>query len=100
MYLKIPIETLLVSPKTPLEEVMQTIGRGNKQIALVVDGERRLIGTITDGDIRRAILNDTPMSAVASEVAHTSFTVGNPDMDRSEVFELLRSQKVRHLPLV
>ena len=39
---------------TAVENIQQSAVGG---IALVVDAERRLIGTVTDGDPRRAILN-------------------------------------------
>ena len=42
-------EQTLVSAGTSLREALETIDRGGCQIALVVDGERRLLGTLSDG---------------------------------------------------
>ncbi len=50
------LSQFLVSPESSIREVMACIDRNAKGIALVVDGDRRLLGTVTDGDIRRAIL--------------------------------------------
>ena len=100
MYLNIPIQRLCVSPTTTLRQVIETIGLGNKQIALVVDEEQRLLGVMTDGDVRRAILRSVPMDAPAEEVMQTSFTAGKQGIGFDEVFHLLRSDKVRHIPLV
>jgi predicted transcriptional regulator len=41
----------------PVLEAMRVIDLGSAQIALVVDSENRLLGTLTDGDIRRGLLN-------------------------------------------
>ena len=46
----------LVSSSMTLRQTIEAITAGNLQIALVVDAENKLLGTITDGDIRKAIL--------------------------------------------
>src|SRR3989344_7367564 len=53
------LQKYLVSPGSSIREVMECIDRNTKGISLVVDEDRKLIGTITDGDIRRAILAGT-----------------------------------------
>ena len=45
-----------VPPATPILKVVEAIDAGAMQIALVVDPEDHLLGTVTDGDIRRGIL--------------------------------------------
>ena len=51
----IDISSLQLTLGTPVMEAMRVIDRGSAQIALVVDDENRLLGTLTDGDIRRGI---------------------------------------------
>lgn len=51
-----PWRTLLLSPGATILEALKKISDGSVQIALVVDEIERLIGTVTDGDIRRGIL--------------------------------------------
>ena len=38
------------------------------RIAIVVDEERRLLGTLTDGDVRRALLRHQPLDIAVSQV--------------------------------
>jgi dTDP-glucose pyrophosphorylase/CBS domain-containing protein len=59
---------LFVDEDTPLREVLACINAGARGIALVVDPEGRLIDTVTDGDIRRAILADVALDAPARQV--------------------------------
>ena len=42
-------------------KVLKAIDEGGCQIALVLDDEKKLVGTITDGDVRRSILNRKTM---------------------------------------
>jgi CBS domain-containing protein len=57
------LESLFISTHASIREAMAVIERaphlsGLSGIALVVDEERRLLGVVTDGDIRSAILHD------------------------------------------
>jgi len=52
------IENFTISPSSSLREVLERIGKNAKGIALLVDEQGRLITTVTDGDLRRAILAD------------------------------------------
>jgi len=100
MYLDIPIEKLCVSPETPLLTVVETIQCGEKQIALVVDEQQHLLGLITDGDVRRAILHNIPMESPASEIMQRKFIAGLNGMSLFEICELMQLKSVRHIPLV
>ncbi|MBU2044085.1 MAG: nucleotidyltransferase family protein [Candidatus Omnitrophica bacterium] len=56
------VKKVFVSCDNTIEETLTVIQRGGVGISLVVDDQQRLVGTITDGDIRRAILNKIPLS--------------------------------------
>ena len=100
MYLQIPIERLFVSSKASLHDAIQTIQRGAKQIALVVDENQHLLGTITDGDIRRAIVCGRSKDSLAEEIMQQSFTVATQGTNSVEIFELMRVRSLRHIPLL
>ncbi len=100
MYLDIPIEKICVSPETALRAVVKTIQLAEKQIALVVDEQKHLLGLITDGDVRRAILNNITMDSPASKIMQRKFIAGQKDMSIFEICELMQFRSVRHIPLV
>lgn len=50
------IESYLVKLNTSLRDAIASIDVNGKGIVLVVDNDRKLLGTISDGDVRRAIL--------------------------------------------
>ena len=53
----IDFRQILVSPDCDIQNAVEAIDRGKIQIALVVDKTQRLLGTVTDGDVRRGLLN-------------------------------------------
>lgn len=100
MYLSIPIEDLCVSPSVTLREAVTVLQNGAKQIALVVYGNRRLLGIITDGDLRRAMLRGASMDEPITSIMQPSFTAGRSDMRASEIFNLMQEKSIRHIPLL
>jgi dTDP-glucose pyrophosphorylase len=96
---------LLVTPSMSVQQVMECIDRNAKGIALVVDEEFHLIGTITDGDIRRSILSgmnlDLPVQQVLDrrQPHPTPFTayIETPD---SELLHMMTERDIRHIPLL
>lgn len=100
IYLNIPIEKICVSPEMSLRMVVETIQQGEKQIALVVDNLHRLLGLITDGDLRRAVLENVPMDTPASEVMQSSFIACKHGISLFEIYEIMQVKSVRHIPLV
>ncbi|MDO8607467.1 MAG: nucleotidyltransferase family protein [Phaeospirillum sp.] len=91
---------ILVGPNTPIIDVIKILDLSAAQIALVVDGDRRLLGTITDGDIRRGILRGERLEAPAATIMNPKPRVASPAMPPHERLALIRGGKLRHLPVV
>jgi dTDP-glucose pyrophosphorylase len=86
--------------KVSFGDAIAFLDRSGFQIALLVDAQERLIGTITDGDIRRGLLRGLGLEAPASEVAQTSPLVVPPDLDVAAVLQIMRANKILQLPIV
>jgi dTDP-glucose pyrophosphorylase len=93
--------------KKALLPINSTIGQAIRnleesalQIAVVVDGEATLIGTITDGDIRRGMLRGLSLDAQISQILNSSPLVVPVSVGRSLVLQLMRANKVRQLPAI
>jgi len=92
-------EHILISPSATLREALAVIDRGAIQIALVVDDERRLLGTLSDGDVRRALLRGAPLESathLAMQASPTTAPVGSP---RAVQLKLMQSRGIHQLPL-
>lgn len=59
---------LLIGPTASLTEAMKHIDKNERGIVFVVDDDRRLLGSATDGDIRRSIIDGGELSAPVKEV--------------------------------
>ncbi|WP_319577736.1 nucleotidyltransferase family protein [uncultured Desulfobacter sp.] len=67
------MESIIISPDNTVLDAIRVIdGVGTILTALVADENHKLLGTVTDGDIRRGILNRISMDAPVKEVMHTN----------------------------
>jgi len=65
------LSELLVGESDTLESVMRQIDRTGKGIVFITDADGSLVGTVTDGDIRRAILDGTGLEAPVNRVMNS-----------------------------
>lgn len=81
-------------------DAIQAIDRGRMQIALVVNENGHLIGTVTDGDVRRGILSGLALSAPAGSIMNISPVTGDAGMTNEQMLSLMRMKDIHQLPLV
>ncbi len=91
---------IAVSDKNSLLEVMQVIDQGVKQIALVVTGDNHLLGTVTDGDIRRALLKGLSLDSPVSQCMNTNPVTGLIHESPSSWQRSMQKQALRNLPVL
>ncbi|QHW32612.1 CBS domain-containing protein [Paenibacillus rhizovicinus] len=94
------IEDIFVSPTASIIEALQIIDRGSVQIALVVDEEQRLLGTITDGDVRRGILRGISLESPLSLVMNREPRTAKLDMDRDMILSVMQYLNLRQFPVL
>ncbi|MEO1750162.1 nucleotidyltransferase family protein [Thiofaba sp. EF100] len=92
--------SILLKPEDSIHRAIEVIDQGAKRIALVVDDAGKLLGTVTDGDIRRGILRHLPLSAPVAEVMNTQPRVLPRHYSREEAMRLLGSAQVLQVPIV
>ena len=91
---------VLISKNTSIREAIKVIDEGALQIALVVDTDRRLLGTVTDGDVRRGILKGIGLEEPAARIMNPTPTVAQEQKSREEILELLRQKSLHQVPVL
>ena len=90
----------LVSSSTSLRQTIEAITEGSLQIALVVDSEGKLLGTVTDGDIRKAILAGKDLDITAGEAMRSQPITSESKTPRAAILKLMRQKRIHQMPLV
>lgn len=94
------LEKCFASKDASIIEVIEIIDKGCLQTALVVDEERVLLGIVTDGDIRRAIIKKIDLKSSVAEImnAHPIFVYEGQTKD--EIRNLMSKKIVHQVPVL
>lgn len=92
--------TLLVAGGGTIADAIRIIDRAGAQICLVVDGFGKLLGTVTDGDVRRAILHSIALDSPITQVMKRNPVTAGVSESSEELLERMTVSWVRQLPLV
>lgn len=95
------VSHICLSPHSSIRQAIECIDQSGLGIALITDADYRLVGTLTDGDIRRAILAgftlDSIIAGILPESAPIAASYGTNSAD---LLHLMKSKVVRHIPLL
>lgn len=91
---------ILISPNTSIIQTMEIIDASSLQFAAVVDEEMCLLGTVTDGDIRRGILRGLPLETAIKEVMNKSPFCEVKGKKKFYYKEVMRKRELKQLPIV
>lgn len=101
------IQSFCIKPTGSIREALACIDRNEKGIVLVTDDQGRILGTITDGDVRRSMLAgaslEEPVRVILARKAGSSYSepVTAPvETERAELLRLMMEHSVRQIPLL
>ncbi len=91
---------ILIKPNSTLREAMVALNKGTAEIALVVDEKGKLLATVTDGDIRRGLLNGLTLDDKVEKCMHKNFIYVKRDTGRAEVLDLMKAHTIKQIPIL
>ncbi len=94
------IQNIKLSKNASIEEALKVIGDGAMQIALVVDKSDKLIGTLTDGDIRRGLLKGLDLKSSIESITFKTPTIAKESDTKEMILKLAISKKLNHIPII
>jgi len=94
------LKKILVSPETAILHAIEAIDAGGIQIVFVVTKDKVLVGTVTDGDVRRGILLGIPLSEPVKRLMNQQPVVARADQSREEILSLMQRQVIRVIPII
>lgn len=89
-----------VKSNANLGEALLKLDKEALRIILIVSDNGILLGTLTDGDLRRAVLKNTPLTTSVSKVMNSNPKTALNTSTKSHILEILKINKILHLPLV
>ena len=93
-------KSILVREENTLLETMRIIDKSSLQFAVVVNSDGMLLGTVTDGDIRRSILRGDSLNVNITRVMNPSPITALAGQSRNKYFRIMKTKKLKQLPIV
>jgi len=94
------IALFLVKGRTIVKEAMKKMDKASEKILFVVSKDNKLLGSLTDGDIRRWILNEGMLSESIGKVFNRQPIFVNEDYNVDEIKEIMINKKIGWIPVV
>jgi dTDP-glucose pyrophosphorylase len=95
-----PINKIVVSPDASIKEVLKIIDQGALRIALVINDSNKLLGTLTDGDIRRALLKGKTINDAINTLYNRNPVTSNLNEPKDTLIRKACQSRIYQIPVV
>jgi dTDP-glucose pyrophosphorylase len=93
-------KNILIPPTESIHKALAIIDSEALQLALVVDSAGGLLGSVTDGDIRRALIKGTHLDEPVSHIMFSNPTTVKEGTPREEILALMDLKKLISIPVI
>ena len=90
----------IVKINTPIKIAIERLNKVGIKIALVLDENFRLLGTISDGDFRRGMLSGLTLEDTVEKIMNKNPRTVNEGTSRLEILKLMNDTKILQIPIV
>ncbi|ARQ97967.1 glucosamine-1-P guanylyltransferase [Campylobacter lanienae NCTC 13004] len=94
------INSIKLSPNSTIKEALKIINNGALQMALVVDENGALLGTISDGDIRRGLLNSMELTSSIESLYYRTPIISNSPIIPASILTKAKAKNIRYIPII
>ncbi len=94
------VDNLKLKLNSTLKDALTTISNGAIKVALIVDKKDKLLGTLTDGDIRRGLLSGLNVNSSINSIVSKNPIVAKITHSKDEILKIALSKKLHQIPIV
>lgn len=93
-------QRVVVRPTVTIKSVLETLDIEALRIVLICDDEMRLIGVVTDGDVRRGLLHGLSLDSEVTSIMNRTPTTVSAKTSRPEAMALMQSKNILAVPIL
>jgi dTDP-glucose pyrophosphorylase/CBS domain-containing protein len=93
-------KALLVRPETAIADAIKVLDKGGQRIVIVTDVSGRLLGTVTDGDVRRALIYHVSMDLPVEQIMCKTPRSAKSDWNRERALATMEKYQLLQLPII
>ena len=93
-------EDIIVSPEITIADAINIMNRTGRMFLLIADENLKLLGNLTDGDLRKGLIISNDLSSKISSIMNTKTKVISDDTSKIDVINLFQNSDFKALPVV
>ena len=95
------MKDITIYPQATIKEAMEALDKTAEKVLLVVDENQALIGSLTDGDIRRHILKDQNLiGTIENAYNRNPFFVFQENFDSEKIKKVFTEKRINLIPIL
>ena len=92
-------ERVKISPSSTIKEAVELLEKVRLGIVLVTDEHNKLLGTVTDGDIRRGLIDHVTLDNQVNIIMTRNPAVASISDDRMKIREMMTDHDLLQIPI-
>jgi dTDP-glucose pyrophosphorylase len=93
-------KNILIGPELSIRKALRVIDKEALRGAIIVDQDNKILGIISDGDIRRGMLSGVSLDTPVFNIMNTSPIVATKNTSKQQLIKLMESKNILSIPLV
>ncbi len=93
-------QNILIGQSSSVKDALRIIDQEALRVGLVIDADQKLLGMVTDGDVRRGILRGISLDAPITKVMNSQPRVALASSSKEELLKLMEKLDILSIPLV
>ncbi|MDX9902140.1 MAG: nucleotidyltransferase family protein [Aliarcobacter sp.] len=94
------IQNIKLYINATIKQALEIIDKAAMQIALIVDEDDNLLGTLTDGDIRRGLLKGLDLNSSIESIVFKTPTVAKISDTKEDILKIALAKKLHQIPII
>ena len=94
------MKDIILSPNSTIKKAIEVLNKGAMRIAVVLDKNKKFLGTIGDGDIRRAILNGYSLDDIIENIYKKNPVTASINTSKEKLISLCVENSIYQIPIV
>ena len=91
---------IIIGPNASIIEAIEQLNQTGRMFLIVVNKQGKLLGNLTDGDLRKGLLKFNSMSVKVELVMNRHTICASEELSHNEVRVLFRSPSIRAIPVI
>jgi dTDP-glucose pyrophosphorylase/predicted transcriptional regulator len=96
----INLNALCIKPTATIEDAINTIENGKVKISIVIDNDKNFLGTLNDGDIRRAILKGKKLTSNIKNIYQSNAVYSGVNFSKQALMNICLEKEVSQIPIL